>query len=172
MESSESCLIWRKASPGRLPARKRTMERGVFLCSRCRFCMVYWYRLSMMLVSALFRTSVANPEKRTGMQWSWCTRNAAAGLPLCPLASPADSTAPRDFLCSATLRRMLGMLPEVFRITPTCSASLLKLSQVEVNRLGKKWTATDCSVGPITSIDLLVSFVEDASMCNIHFFYI
>ena len=82
----------------------------------------------MMLVSALFRTSVANPEKRTGMQWSWCTRNAAAGLPRCPLASPADSTAPRDFLCSATLRRMLGMLQEVFRITPTCSTSLVKLT--------------------------------------------
>ena len=50
-------------------------------------------------------------------------------------------------------------------------ALMVKLSQVEVNRLGKKWTATDCSVGPITSLDLLVSFVEDVSMCNIQFFY-
>ena len=41
IENNVSCLAWRSASPGKLPARKSTAALGVFWWSLCEFCTVF-----------------------------------------------------------------------------------------------------------------------------------
>jgi hypothetical protein len=76
------------------------------------------------VISVLFRTKEESPEKRTGVAYKLWMKSAAAGLPLCPLASPTGSTAPRTFLCEVKRCKMWGRFPKVDLKIPTCSASL------------------------------------------------
>ena len=63
----ESCLRWRTAEPGRLPARKQVTTLGVPGRSLWIDLRVSLWCCSKMFVSFLFIKSGARPEKRTGL---------------------------------------------------------------------------------------------------------
>ena len=100
--------------PGWLPAL------GVLRCNHCRFWRTgNWYHVTWLLAGR----GNARPKNRTGVPYSWWTRNDAAELAQWERASLAVNKKPISFLSYIILFSRLGKFPEELRRTPTCSVS-------------------------------------------------
>ena len=81
MPNNDNWRRWRRAVPGRDPARKNTTGCWVFEMSFCIPSIDASTVFSRIFVSGLLKTSVATPEVRTGNTRTCKTLNDAAGFP-------------------------------------------------------------------------------------------
>ena len=93
-----NCLRWRKALPGRLPAKNSVTHLGVRGWSRIRFCRVVLWWMSSWSISSVFRYRDPNPENRTEEANIFSVFKLATGLSLWCRPMSEWSTPPNAFL--------------------------------------------------------------------------